>query len=79
LRIAVCISGQLRGFRQAYPTWTRLGLDHHDCFFAVHAWKKIGRNMPIKSDTAQRCFSGQFLRAYKDVVSRMGYDFICDQ
>jgi tetratricopeptide (TPR) repeat protein len=44
LKIAVCISGQLRGYERAFPTWTRLGLHAHDTHIFVHTWKDIGRN-----------------------------------
>lgn len=44
LRIAVCVSGQLRGYRQAVPTWSALALGQHDVSYYVHVWKGIGRN-----------------------------------
>jgi tetratricopeptide (TPR) repeat protein len=44
LRIAYCISGQLRGFRQAYQTWNRLGHDRENAEIFVHTWCNIGRN-----------------------------------
>jgi tetratricopeptide (TPR) repeat protein len=42
LRIAVCISGQMRGYRHAFPTWTSLKLDEHKTSYFVHTWKDIG-------------------------------------
>lgn len=44
LRVAICVSGQLRGFQQAVPTWRNLRLDDHDVSVFVHVWKAIGRN-----------------------------------
>jgi tetratricopeptide (TPR) repeat protein len=44
LRVAICVSGQLRGFQQAAPTWQNLRLDDHDVSVFVHVWKAIGRN-----------------------------------
>src|SRR5581483_7797169 len=36
LRIAVCVSGQLRGYHAAHPSWSKLGFDQHDTTFFVH-------------------------------------------
>lgn len=44
LKIAVCVSGQLRGFEQAFPTWTRFGFEGHEVRYFVHTWRHIGRN-----------------------------------
>lgn len=44
LRVAICVSGQLRGYQQAVRTWTHLGLQDHDVSVFVHVWKAIGRN-----------------------------------
>jgi tetratricopeptide (TPR) repeat protein len=44
LRIAICVSGQLRGFQQAFATWRHLRLEDHDVSVFVHVWKEIGRN-----------------------------------
>lgn len=44
LRIAVCVSGQLRGYRAAFPTWKKLELDRHHTAYFVHVWKDIGHN-----------------------------------
>jgi hypothetical protein len=43
LRIALCVSGQLRGYRQAYLSWRAAGLDAHEVVTVVHAWRRIGR------------------------------------
>ena len=44
LKIALCVSGQLRGFERALPAWKKLGLDAHDVSVFVHTWKDTGRN-----------------------------------
>ena len=54
LRIAVCVSGQLRGFREAHQTWHALGLAAHDTEFFVHSWFDIGRNWTRFWSFAQR-------------------------
>ena len=44
LRVALCISGQLRGYRQAYETWAPLRLEQHDTTIFVDSWSAVGRN-----------------------------------
>lgn len=44
LRIALCVSGQLRGYKHAFPTWSNLEFDQHETSVYVHVWKAVGRN-----------------------------------
>lgn len=44
LRVALCVSGQLRGYQRAFATWRNLALDGHDVSVFVHVWKAVGRN-----------------------------------
>lgn len=43
LRVAVCVSGQLRGFRRGHATWGALGLAGHEVVTVVHSWQRAGR------------------------------------
>ncbi|CDZ39573.1 hypothetical protein NOJ28_10195 [Neorhizobium galegae] len=43
-RIAVCVSGQLRGWQRALPGWRSGLLQGADCYFFVHTWEDIGRS-----------------------------------
>ncbi len=64
LKIAVCVSGQLRGFPRAVETWQRLGLDRHSARYFVHSWNNVGfelrhlwaltRNHPALSEIFNR-------------------------
>lgn len=73
LRIAVCISGQLRGYKQAFPTWHFLGLvDHHVCY-VVHTLKDVGGGLPIPPKDA-RVLSGSFLEAYRAAWNEFGQE-----
>lgn len=68
LKIAVCVSGQLRHFVQTKENWDNiLCLEKYDSKFFVHTWKNTGRKFPIYKH-ADRCFSGEFCRAYKRAV-----------
>jgi predicted Zn-dependent protease len=42
LKIAVCVSGELRGYERAFQSWWRLGLDRHDARYFVHGWSDAG-------------------------------------
>jgi len=60
VRIAVCISGQLRGYKTAFKTWKNLGLDMQDTHYFVHSWYDIGQKFPLPGNPS-RSFSGNFL------------------
>ena len=71
-RIAVCVSGQLRGYRRALPSWRRTILQGADCHVFVHTWKLIGRS-GAEPHRAFLPFSGQeFCSAYREQVQRIG-------
>lgn len=46
LRVALCLSGQLRGWRHASATWHHLGLQDHDVDVYLHTWQDVGRRLP---------------------------------
>ncbi len=64
LKIGVCVSGQLRGYQDAFPTWKKLGLDQHDADIVVHTWADIGRKSPT-AQNLDRCFHGELLEQVK--------------
>lgn len=70
LRIAVCVSGQLRGYRQAFPTWNSLGLSRHDTDFYVHVWDEIGRKEPIPIH-AERSFPPPLAKTFAKIAQEM--------
>ncbi|MCJ2087479.1 hypothetical protein MKK88_16035 [Methylobacterium sp. E-005] len=72
LKIAVCISGQLRGFGDAYTTWQHLNLDQHHTTRFVHTWKKLGRKFPVPQH-AMRTMSGELLHAYQSAFLQLGH------
>jgi hypothetical protein len=73
LKIAICVSGQLRGYKKAWRTVKRLGLHVHDCDVFVHTWANVGRKLPTGSHAA-RIFSGNILTAFSRVESVLGID-----
>lgn len=76
LRIGVCVSGQLRGFRQAHRSWHHLGWDGHDVTMAVHTWRNIGRRFPDNAAQLDRAFIGSFRDALIKVSAVAGYSEI---
>jgi hypothetical protein len=70
-RIAVCVSGQLRGFQEAAPTHRRLA-EWADLKFYVHTWNAIGRRAPEPGHT-KRLFDGKFLAAYDHALTVHGF------
>ncbi|WGW06064.1 hypothetical protein [Tropicibacter oceani] len=71
-RVAVCISGQLRGYKLAFPKMQRHLLANTEPVIFVDAWRKIGRKTPTPAQ-AWRMFDGEFLNAYQSVANNMGY------
>lgn len=73
-RVALCISGQLRGYRRAFPTWQAglLARVDHETF--VHSWNKIGRS-GAEPFRAFLPFAGEaFCAAYRMAAHHAGLD-----
>jgi len=76
LKVAICISGQLRGFQQAFSTWKKTLLVDIDYDIFVHTWQRIGRSEP-NPYRAYKTFEGdRFLEAYKNSFNLVSYDDI---
>lgn len=71
LKIALCISGQLREFRAAFPTWRSLGLDRHDVDIYVHTWCAVGKKPPLPMH-ADRVFRPNFAQMYRTGFAEVG-------
>jgi len=78
-RVALCLSGQMRGYQSAAPTLTHLGLDGCDTEIFVHTWKRLGRAWPDPEiiGTVERLFASEaFCRAYRQHASEVGFDVL---
>lgn len=74
LRIAVCVSGQLRGYRRALQSWRRTLFAAADPTFFVHSWQDVGRSdaQPFRSILP---FEGtHFATAYREQIGLIGYE-----
>lgn len=70
LTIALCIGGQLRGYRGTLESAAKiLGLEKHKVFVFVHTWDTIGRKFPVPFH-ASRTFSGEFCKTYVELFIR---------
>ncbi|SFK27455.1 hypothetical protein SAMN04488125_10168 [Methylorubrum salsuginis] len=75
-KIAVSVSGQLRGYRSAFATWKMLNDNSGiELDFFVHTWKKIGVNLPTEHN-ANRCFEDRLARAYASVARERGTPYL---
>ena len=71
LKIAICISGQLRGYKHFPSSLKRMNLDNHDCQVFVSTWEMVGGRFP-HLDQAHRIFSKRFATNFRDVVLTLG-------
>jgi tetratricopeptide (TPR) repeat protein len=78
LKICLCLSGQLRGYKAAFKSWEGLGLWNHDVAVVAHVWRDIGLRTPDNRHNAARAFSGEFLTAYQDVLESRGWGYLAD-
>jgi hypothetical protein len=75
-RVAICISGQLRGFRKAFATWKRKVLPGIECDIFVHAWKHIG-NSGAEPFRYVLPFHGEaFTAAYREQCLRLSHETV---
>lgn len=81
LRIAVCISGQMRAYKEAFKTWGNLDLNNHDVDYYIHTWKEVGFRLPdpISGNGANRVFGHKpFINAYMKAGALYGDQSIYD-
>jgi hypothetical protein len=69
-RVAICISGQLRGFNKAINSIIKFSEQNFEADIYVHTWKDIGSRAPYPISAADRVFAGNFLKVYCDIFNR---------
>ena len=72
-RVAVCVSGQLRGYRSTFPSW-RLLLANTEATIFVDTWKKTGRGTPEPYRFVLPFEGDHFIREYKSIGTDLGMD-----
>ena len=76
LKIAICISGQLRGYEKAFKSWKKSFLIGVDYDIYVHSWKDVGgtnanpvrKFLPFESEA--------FSKAYREYCMVLGFENI---
>lgn len=76
LRIAICVSGQMRGYEAAFQSWNNLDLQNAEVDYFVHTWTEVGRRIADRPQHAARLFQGEFLEAYNSILELKGYAYI---
>jgi hypothetical protein len=72
LKIAVCISGQLRGWRKAINSWKEYSVfGEHDTTYIIHTWKDTGINIP-QPPKDERALPKSFFRSYRTCWNKFG-------
>jgi hypothetical protein len=75
-RVAVCVSGQLRGYRYAVETWKKHFFPGVDCDTYVHCWENIGHS-EAQPTRAQLPFEGEeFVKAYRKQCMELGFEVV---
>lgn len=74
LKVAICVSGQLRGYLDAFPTWkTSLLRDvDHDLF--VHSWFDIGRSGAEPFRYILPFAGANFANVYRSICHQVGLE-----
>ncbi len=67
LKIAVCISGQLRGYKKAYETWDKFNFQKHDVDMFCCFWDNIGTKK-IARDHMGRIFDKNFSELFIEIT-----------
>jgi tetratricopeptide (TPR) repeat protein len=73
LKVAVCVSGQLRGWKHALRSWHLIGLADHDVTYIVHTWKDIGGGSPVPPKD-ERAFPRRFCKEFRMVWNHFGHN-----
>ncbi len=74
IRLAVSVSGQLRGYEDALATWRRTLLANVDAEFFVHSWQAVGRSNAEPFRYVLPFAGAEFPETYRRIALQMGYE-----
>ncbi|MGR3527359.1 MAG: hypothetical protein ACU0CT_15305 [Paracoccaceae bacterium] len=74
LRVAICVSGQLRGYEMALASWRKTLLTAIEPTFFIHSWEAIGRSSAEPFRFVLPFAGTHFPEAYRMQVGLIGYD-----
>lgn len=72
-RVAICLSGQLRGYTAALETWKETILRSIEPVFFIHSWEGIGRSGAEPFRYVLPFEGKRFAEAYKKIGTAQGY------
>jgi hypothetical protein len=72
-RLALCVSGQLRGYREAFQSWQNTLLRAFDVDIYVHSWHRVGRASADPSRYMLPFEGSHFTQAYRKACRDVGY------
>lgn len=73
LKIAICVSGQLRGWKHAFRSWQQIGIVGHDVTYVVHTWKDTGGGPPFPPKD-ERVLPADFQNEFRKIWNRLGQE-----
>lgn len=76
LKIAICISGQLRGYKQTFRSWKKSILTDIDYDIYVHSWTDIGRSGAEPTRKSLPFDGENFQQGYRECFLSIGFDEI---
>jgi hypothetical protein len=74
IKVAVCISGQLRGYANAFATWKRTLLQNVDYELFVDSWLRIGRSGAEHFRYVLPFEGPRFTEKYREVCRQAGME-----
>lgn len=79
LKVAICLSGQLRGYRKALATWKQALLPFIEPVFFVHSWENIGRADAQPFRYVLPFAGSTFPETYREIATTSGYTHMKEQ
>ena len=73
-KIAVCLSGQLRGYQKAFASWQRSFLPTFDHTIFVHTWESIGRSSAEPFRYVLPFEGRHFAKRYRETCLQIGFE-----
>lgn len=73
-RVAVCVSGQLRGYREGLDSWRRTILASAECDVFLHTWDRVGRSGGEVFRATLPFAGDRFTAAYRETANGVPWD-----
>ena len=75
-KIALCVSGQLRGYQKAHKSWVNAGLGDFDVDTYVCVWKDVGRKKFDGNKHLNRFFRADIAKLFMDLLFNKSRDYL---